>query len=87
MALHTAEWNFSEKNNNVFQLSISHFALKQIQLSVTEISVNDPILGPKMVHFTLKWTFLEKSILSMFSYSESLTLWRIVNKSNRQFSR
>ena len=59
MALPTAEWNFSE---NDFQLSISHFAptLKQIQLPIPEIRLNNPIWGSRMVYFTLKWTYHKK---------------------------
>ena len=54
--------DFSDKKSiNVFQSPISNFVLpfKQTQWPIPEISVNDPLLGSKIAHFTLKWTFYE----------------------------
>ena len=86
MALFTAEFKcfLNIKSINVFQLSIPNFALayKQIQWPIPDVSVNDP-----MVHFTLKWTFHKIINLEMFFYSENITSYKILKKSNEWFPR
>ena len=80
---------FSEnKNHQCFSILNASFCANVQTNTLTyvpAISVDNPILGLKMLHFTIKWTFHEKYILVMFFYSESSTLYRISNKAINWF--